>query len=153
MADRQVTSDGPIVGPADPAWRALFIDEYRAAVTDLGSAGARVVVMTPPCVGYDAARIPGGVGPTEPAFAANRQAEARNLLLESIAVDANHLVFDLFGDLCPNGSFVEFRTESGAEVRPDGSHFGNEGSRWWADRNAAAVARPARFPDSPPTAP
>lgn len=74
--------------------------------------------------------------------AANRQGEARKLILDSVAVGENRFAFDLFDDLCPDESFVEFRTESGVEVRPDGSHFGNEGSRWWADRHAAFVVGP-----------
>ena len=135
VADRQVQPGGPIVGPSDPAWRSLFVDEYSAAVKDLASGGARVVVMTPPCVGYGGERTPGGLGPKEPAFADHRQAEARQLLSEALG----GAVFDLFDNLCPGGEFVEQRTDSGVEVRPDGSHFSHEGSRWWADRNAANV--------------
>jgi peptidoglycan/LPS O-acetylase OafA/YrhL len=136
-SDRELPGGGEVLAPGDPAWDAYVVSEYVAAIDEIAASGAEAVLVTPPCVGYEGARVPGGVGAGLPVFADDRQAHlARTLLPQVVAQRPATRLFDLFGELCPDGVFAELRI--GDElVRPDGLHFGPAGSRWFADTHGA----------------
>ena len=113
-----VQPDGSILVPGDPKWNALYDKDLGKLFDTLGSTGAAVVAVKPPCWGENtlegtdppvAERMdPVRVGAVQAAWARAARGHGATLL-------------DLDAELCPNGV-------ADPAYRPDGAHFDGEGA-------------------------
>lgn len=117
--------------PGDAMFDAYLVARYIEIVDLLSSGGARVRWIPPPC-GLDAFGAftePDGGSALDP----SRLAHVRDEILPAVA-DARPALefFDLNAVLCPDDEIVVEIDGSGV-LRPDGIHFGVDGSRWLAE--------------------
>jgi hypothetical protein len=122
-----VQPDGSILHPGDPAWVARYSADLRQMFRTLGSTGAPVVAVKPPCwgestlVGTDA-QIAERMDPN--------RVRAVDDAWKKAASDQGVTLLDLDATLCPGGV-------ADPTIRPDGAHFDGAG----ADRMAGPVAK------------
>jgi hypothetical protein len=107
-----------------------LIDEYGKAADLLSSRGAQLVWLTSPCHVYE-----------------ELQRDPKHLNLDLIprmaATRDRVLVYDLYGDLCPDGRFTP-RVGAFENGRPDGIHLSEDAAAWvagWLGPTLAAVGR------------
>ncbi len=122
----------------DPDFDRWLRSEYDSALALFTSRGARVVWLSPLCLGRPPA--PGGNSPLDP--------ERTRLLTENIikplARESDRVAYvDLFSEVCPGGRFTnDFAGIS--DFRPDGIHFSEAGARWvgrWLGRQILETDR------------
>lgn len=121
--------DAPLE-PGDAAFDDYLIAQYLKLYDLLDAAGAEVTWIEPPC----ALDIFGVL--TEPgsgsAVSAERVAYARSTLLPRLVDERPGIrLFDLYAIMCPNDEILT-SADGVDDVRPDGVHFGVEGSLWLA---------------------
>jgi hypothetical protein len=131
---RRLDSWPGFLAPGDRRFDDYLTDVYVDAVDVLSSRGATVLWMLNPC----ARPLLGAVGDPD-ALATERIRYVNEHILGRVR-DARRdtRLFDLFTVLCPEGEFVQ---PVGAvdTIRPDGVHFGAEGSVWFAERYGAEL--------------
>jgi len=127
-----------------PDFDAYMLSEYRDAVELLSAEGAAVLWMTAPC----GERGEGTIleGPVGRALAPDRLAILNDQILPALAEDDAITLFPLDDVLCPNGEPLVL--SDGPELRPDGLHFGAEGSLWFAETYGADLLAYADGPSS-----
>lgn len=133
MADRILPGTDQPVRPGDDAFDDFVLAAYEAAVDDFASRGATVLWMRVPCAGYGGTRVLGhGVENTDP-FEDDRVEHFNEVILPELAESRPEVRFyDLFGVLCPDGTFVEDFGDGIGNIRPDGVHFDPDGATWLA---------------------
>jgi hypothetical protein len=125
-----VMPDGSVAHAGNAEFDAKYQRDLGALVDTLSAAGARVVVIKPPC--YGESQVVG----TDPQISERRDAirlAAIDTAWTKAARAHGARVLDLDSLLCPGGV-------ADAAVRPDGAHFDGAG----ADRVAPVVARAVR---------
>ena len=111
--------------PGTPEWATMYKDAVEKAVAILGARGAKLIFPNIPCQGS----LPGApkfVGGSSLDVARVR---AANEVLAQVAKDSAGKVAvpDLFGFLCPNGTYQ--RALRGVDpVRYDGTHYSEDGA-------------------------
>ncbi len=125
---RQRDEWGPdYLNPGDPRFDQFVIDEWRQAVTVLGSRGARVIWLTNPCAAEDPL---------------TRVLQYANGGYMPALVGSTPVIrLDFSADICPDGTF---RDQLGpvADARPDGLHFSDAGADWIATWLGPQLADP-----------
>jgi peptidoglycan/LPS O-acetylase OafA/YrhL len=139
LADRRIGEQ--VRRPGDPVFDDTWLAGHRELAEQARAAGISLILATPPCVGYDGARVPGGAAQGHPLFSGERQRYARQVLLPRLQrEDGTVRVFDFSATVCaPDGAFLEQRLADGALVRPDGLHLSARGARAWATDHGAAL--------------
>lgn len=122
-----VQPDGSILHPGDPEWVTMYTRDVRELFRTLGSTGAAVVAIRPPCWG-ESTLIGTDAQIAERMDAARVRAVAD--VWEKVAAEEGATLLDLDATLCPGGT-------ADPAIRPDGAHFSGAG----ADRVAAPVAK------------
>jgi hypothetical protein len=130
---------------ASPAWDANITTQWQEALDTFSATGARVVM---PTMAYTRARND-HAGDTSSVFNPKAVDHANDTLAGFVAQNRDRVqLVDLQGFVCPNGRFQE-PLGPVAVARPDGVHYGTEGSivvgRWLA-RHLAAAGEPQASP-------
>jgi peptidoglycan/LPS O-acetylase OafA/YrhL len=126
---RQLEDWPDFLVPGDADFDRYLVDEFQRAHDVLAGGGATVVWFSMPCVENSI-----GFGNVEPGvFDTERARHVNDVVLPDLRRSAPELrVFDLFGVLCPDGTYAA--DLDGIEaVRPDGIHFSTEGAEWFAE--------------------
>jgi peptidoglycan/LPS O-acetylase OafA/YrhL len=109
---------------AEP-YESLYQRDLRREITNLGAAGARVVITT---TAYGLTRDE------------DRYADCDNRLRRKIAGETRAQLVDLFSYVCPHGVCRE--KQDGVMLRPDGLHYAGAGgrivARWLVDQVGSA---------------
>ncbi|MEP6625308.1 MAG: acyltransferase family protein [Acidimicrobiia bacterium] len=122
-----------------PSGRVVLSREVRQAADLLTRHGARLVILTVP------APVPGTAAALPGLDEASRIARLNDLYRRAGPTrDGRVSVFDLQSIVCPDGR-CPVRV-AGIELRPDGSHFGPEGSQYVGRKLTDAVLRCWRTP-------
>jgi peptidoglycan/LPS O-acetylase OafA/YrhL len=128
IGDRQRDEWGPdYLSVGDDRFDQFVIDEWRQAVTILGSRGARVVWLTSPCSSEDA-------------LTRNLQ-YSNGKYIPALLGSTPVVRLNFSANICPEGAF---RNQLGpvAEGRPDGMHFSDAGADWIASWLGPQLANP-----------
>jgi lysophospholipase L1-like esterase len=123
--------DGSIVHPGDPAWTARYTGDVRELFRTLGSTGAPIVAVKPPCFGPNT--LPDGE-PQVPEKLDPARALAVAAVWESAARASRVHLLDLDDVICPVGV-------ADPAIRADGVHFTVAGADRLAPTVAAALRR------------
>ena len=123
--------DGTTIGPGDAQWESGYARDVGSLFDILGSTGAPVVALEPPCFGHN--ELPGTDPEAPERLDATRVGAVHRVWVDAARTHAATLN-DLGALLCPGG-------ESDSSIRPDGAHFGTAGADRTAPEVVAAVRR------------
>jgi peptidoglycan/LPS O-acetylase OafA/YrhL len=126
-----VMPDGSVLHPGQPAWRAMYLQDVGQLLDTLGSTGAAVVAVKPPCWGESQVI---GAGSTTPERMDPAIVAAIDDVWKQAADSRGATLLDLNSVLCPGG-------KADASIRPDGAHFYSDGADKVAPFVAAAVRK------------
>lgn len=116
------------VRPQEPVFARWLTEEYRIALSQFRSRGARIVVLNAPCVNWTRY----GFG-----WETEVDADSRVLSMNQSVYTGQNLsdatIADLHSQICPNGSYSE-EVEGDPNGRPDGLHLSETAAYRLADR-------------------
>ncbi len=124
LFDVKPNGTNSFVGPGSAGWDAAFRRQLEGAIARAGHTGAKVTVLTIPCV----SPLTSAATSYQPgAFAIPRVQAANRVISETVAAHRDSAeVVDLYGFLCPGDSYRS--TVKGVVTRSDGVHLSKDGA-------------------------
>ncbi len=132
--NRRLPGSSTFESMSTPGFDSFLVGQYEHAYDALSAGGARVVWMTPPCIGLNQ------TGQPVPVQASNVLALGAKVLPEFVRARPRVATFDLNGVICPDGK-ARTSVPGVDTLRPDGVHFSVDGSLWFARNYGDKVLR------------